>query len=275
MNNSSAKKILVTLYGLGFLGLIIGTFYDLQINDLLYARGSLFPNFFKLTGEIPMTILMIACSLNILAYNKSPIKYLALVPLLAFGISSGFTVLKYFDIVNLPISIGLSITYYILGYLVFVYMRRFEKSSLLKFSYFAILAVVITLASKSLMKSIWGRERYFSLLTKGSFANFTQWYLPQGYSPGDEFRSFPSGHSASGATMLTLLFLPNSERKNQLIRVFAISWPLLVMASRIFDGGHYISDVCGGLIVALTGILIARAIINKIYNRKENNVRVN
>lgn len=269
------RKIIYTLYGLGFLGLLIGTFYDLAINDLLYARSSLFPNFFKLTGEMPMTILMVSCSLNIIRLNKSNLKWLALVPLLVFSISSGFTVLKYFEIVNLPLSIALSFSYYILGYLFHVFMRKFDKEKILKFSYFAIIAVVLSLISMSLMKSIWGRQRYFSLLAKGSFDNFTKWYLPQGFSPGDEFRSFPSGHSASAATMLSLLFLPKKTPKKILFNSFAIAWPLLVMTSRILDGAHYISDVSAGMLVSLSAILVSQIIINKIYKEDKINARTN
>jgi membrane-associated phospholipid phosphatase len=74
--------------------------------------------------------------------------------------------------------------------------------------------------------------------------------------------SFPSGHAAaSSALFLTLAFMAGAvERRagpRRLLVGMAVVLALLVAWSRVYLGVHYLSDVCGGLLLGTAGALIA------------------
>jgi undecaprenyl-diphosphatase len=74
------------------------------------------------------------------------------------------------------------------------------------------------------------------------------------FEPGYMQHSFPSGHSATAAALVVLacLFMPRG-------RWLWIAMGLLVAASRIFVGAHYLSDVIAGWTAGiLVSLLICR-----------------
>ena len=255
--NNAAQKILNAMIAFALVGLLIGSFFDLQINKLLFANGTIFPTAFKIAGEMPMSILIIAVSFALIQLrlkNKEKLPGYVLPTLIIIGFFFFFsrTIPGYFGISNQFISLSITLFYLLTGYLISQLAKDLDEKKLKHFAYFVISTILLTLAIMSLMKSIWGRERFISMHQAGNFDNFTFWLFPQGFSEGDFYRSFPSGHTSSAATMLTLLFVPELFKKfegRKSIYIFAVAWPILVFFSRIFDGAHFLTDVSTGLLL--------------------------
>ena len=92
--------------------------------------------------------------------------------------------------------------------------------------------------------------------------------------------SFPSGHAASAALMcaaLALVFLPRRTRRGRVALVLAIvAIPLLSGWTRITLGGHYPSDVVGGMVWAIAWVAawspalprLERALSGRTFRRR-------
>lgn len=108
------------------------------------------------------------------------------------------------------------------------------------------LAVTLTTGTvlNPILKQIFGRER------------------PTVESPIDHFSSlsFPSGHANSAALMaaaLTVVFWRGWEgRTRTLAVVLVVATPLLSGWTRLTLGGHYLSDVVGGMLLGVTWVAL-------------------
>ena len=71
--------------------------------------------------------------------------------------------------------------------------------------------------------------------------------------------SFPSDHATATAA-IAFAFLLNGMRKEGRFYLLAI---LVVVFSRIYVGTHFVSDILGGIITALTGAMLVKGIYRK------------
>ena len=115
-------------------------------------------------------------------------------------------------------------------------------------------AAVTTLIVMWLIKLVWGRVRFRQL--EGDLSRFTPWYLPQGITG---YFSFPSGHTANAAVIFTsayyLNFLPKNKRPQRAAAYILLAlWVILLAASRVLVGAHYLSDVLFG--AAITFVIV-------------------
>ena len=101
----------------------------------------------------------------------------------------------------------------------------------------------IVLVVNLLLKSFWGRARPGEILQLGGNEDFTAWYeISDACSKNC---SFVSGDAAVGFSVIVLYFLTNKVIFIWMSLVLGFSLGLI----RILEGGHFVSDVLGALIV--------------------------
>jgi len=281
-NRIIINRILV----IAILGLFIGTFLDFQINSLLYWRGTIIPNFFRLTGEMPMVIILNSISIAVVietikrykkikGHSKHLYLFLAtLLPLFTSYISAS-GIPHYFESNSLIFSMSILLVYLIGGYLLsFIYIAV-DYEDLLKYFNFVVSVIALSLVIMTISKNLWSRARYFHILEKNKISEYSLWFIPQFRSVvPDVYKSFPSGHTTSAATSLLLVFVPTSKENARYLptlKLFAVIWSFSVALGRILDGAHFLSDVSMGLFIS-SGLIIL--MYKLVYKNPSRDVRI-
>lgn len=93
------------------------------------------------------------------------------------------------------------------------------------------------------LKMFWGRVRFRDMDV--IYSNFTNWYVPNGIT-GNE--SFPSGHTAMGFLLISyfIFFRDKKVLAKYSVYTFILLWAIIVAASRVVTGAHFLSDVIVG-----------------------------
>jgi membrane-associated phospholipid phosphatase len=125
------------------------------------------------------------------------------------------------------------------------------------------------------LQFFWGRDRYFAILEGLEGAGYTPWYLPQGSSISTDvaFRSFPSMHSSSAASMVTLIVFAWAFELKKPLKLTLILLAAVIMVcvpiSRVTMGWHYPTDVLFGVFLAYAAAELALLIVDRlIYKNK-------
>lgn len=113
-------------------------------------------------------------------------------------------------------------------------------------------------------KDHWARPRPCQLTEFGGVFTFQQpWQPGDPYEsiPGTKKPSFPCGHAAMGFFMIAPWFIlrRKNHRTASLWLAGGLAFGALIGASRISQGGHFLSDIVwSGTLVYLTGLILAR-----------------
>lgn len=87
----------------------------------------------------------------------------------------------------------------------------------------------------------------------------------------EEFKSFPSGHTANAATMLLLGVIPflnpRYQRYKRWFFIVGFVWAAMVALSRIIMGAHYLTDTVVGFLI---GVLCVYMISAAFFARKKD-----
>ena len=87
----------------------------------------------------------------------------------------------------------------------------------------------------------------------------------------EEFKSFPSGHTANTACAMLLCVLPLLNRKlkgkENLLFFIGVCFTFLVALSRIIMGAHFLTDVVTGMAISLVIQMIMARVIFKNYSK--------
>ena len=127
--------------------------------------------------------------------------------------------------------------------------------------------VIVLMAELSIvsgLKHLWGRMRYRYWAQTDN--GFFPWYTFNGSPENDNFKSFPSGHTANSMLLLPMTFIFDAlgrEKAGRILRGCHIVWMIVVMTSRIMAGAHFLSDVCGGALVSIFIVTVTAALTFK------------
>lgn len=294
-NILNKRNYFLPLIALYVIGIIVGSFLDFDINNAVYSPTNGFGRFLTIFGEYPYYSLvaflgtyLFTCAFKY--YIKEEKRFLF--HNIACGLLGIFLALYYFGgaITNVN---GLNITggplklmwYLIAAVLIspaiffgaFCAIRYSSKYSW-RTAFHLLFAIALAILLVQIVKSSMHRPRFRSIIADGTIPFKNWWEMTPNYKDyltstitKEEFKSFPSGHSCSAASLYALPFalqLTPAKSNTKFFNIAAICTliyaPLLAFA-RILVGAHYLSDVSfGGLIPAIL-ILIT---VNLMYKKK-------
>ncbi len=261
--------------------LAAATVYDLEISLSVADENSVFGRILEIFGEPPAIIfasfnfsLMAAHFIKKSVRDHRDIIFAAVCLILTVG-TVFFTVFESADYLanwltpadSAPMAVKLVISVVIAALILFNALRLSKNATDKYFETACRCAAVavLTLAVIWLFKLLWGRVRFRQL---ESIADFTSWYLPQGFNG---YFSFPSGHTANATVIFTTAyyfkFLPERyEKIKPLFYSLLIIWIALVAFSRVSVGAHYLSDVLFGGAITFAIVFFLRP---KTPNKKD------
>lgn len=245
--------------------LIVGSFLDLPVSKLLYpGHESSFGQFFAAFGELPAFALLCGSGVLAIAHRGKLREQLRLV-FLAGGVclilgSVFLSVHEATDnVAALPMPVALLVTVFVDALTAFALLyltRECQTKTVLRFICTVVFVCVGIMLLINIIKVPWGRARMRLIVSTGNESYFSNWWqagtalkrklVADGVS-SDEFRSFPSGHTACAACAMLMLLLPTLYRrlhdKEKLFMAIGAGWTLLVAFSRLRMGAHFLSDV--------------------------------
>lgn len=265
--------------------MVAGSIWDYPISLALYDQSNWFGNLFAAYGELPaMLALTMAGTILVAARNKEK-KGLAAFQLIAgalvalLGIAGtsvmpmGYLPLGPAVIIPVGLVISILVVVLTLGL-----CKKADRATLIKVAAAFFIIVFAEMILVNIVKVPWERAR-MRLVAVDDRAEFIPWWVVGGDLKetlvaagveGDQFKSFPSGHTANGACMMLLALLTTvSEKlKNKQTLLFFIgaAWGLLVAFSRIIMGAHYLTDTVVGFAITLVITLIVTKLV---FDRKK------
>ena len=283
----SKKWLLIVIIML--LAIIVGsftvaTFFDLEISKALYGMdsgfGKFFAYFFEVVGFLPA--LLINVFLFILLFNHFKKIWIRIIfAVLTFSTLMACGFVAFNPLVENEIMqqnfllIPGAIIAIVVGIPALIYSKRINVETRNKLIYITIIAAIVgtlTCGTVAIVQFSWGRARFFSL--DDTFAGYTPWYIKDLGSSALKLRSFPSLHSASSFSTVSLILLAwvlNTKKlcKISLI-VTAITILVCVPLSRVVKGYHYATDVLASTIIGIIFLFAAIPFVDWLYNRKRN-----
>lgn len=235
--------------------LVIFTWKDLAISEKLFNPESIFGWFFESFGELILSFIGLFSAWVLFRTQKTKVVGMRIL----FGVLAFFngfmaaTLNKMYLDLSAVTMIILTCVYMALFYFLATLVKPEAENTVRKIAKIGILLSLLPILIITLLKMIWGRPRYRSMVDPSS--EFTPWYLIQGFTTDNEFMSFPSGHSANSATVIWITLLPLWLKKlkpfaNYLF-IGAFGWTICVMISRIMMGAHFATDVLIGSMITI------------------------
>ena len=289
-----ARLHLIIAFGVFVIGLIIGSFLDLQINSALFSSMNPFGLTISIIGMIPgygLLAFMGGMMLHnaIKPHHKLWLRIIIGVLSVAAGLvalfylgreifsANGFTneSLYYFGfLIYLPVVA----TIYVLGYFV---GKKVDNDNLwIVFLVFFVFVGIALMGGVNGLKSLFHRPRYRSIAVtdvpffpwwKRCSSTYYNEYMTSFNLGKEEFKSFPSGHAAATAVSLLFgamfpIFFPKAKKAAVPVFYCCLAWTLLVCFSRMLVGAHFLSDVSMGAIIMIICLFAANEIV--IGNKK-------
>ncbi len=272
--------------------LVAGSIWDLPISKFLYpGHESSLGQFFAAFGELPAFSLLAGCGV-LLIVHRAKFRPELNVILLAFGVcltlaSMFLAVHEATDNVSaLPMAVALLVTVFIDALTAFALLfltRECQTKTILRFVCTVIVVCVGIMLLINIIKVPWGRARMRLIYATGNDTYFSNWWqagtalkkkLVADGVASDEFRSFPSGHTACAACSMLLILLPTLYRRlhnrEKLFMAIGGVWTLAVAVSRLRMGMHFLSDVSVSslLTIAMGAVAVWLFYFNKSFFNK-------
>lgn len=293
---SDKRKVFFTSAGIIILLLLIGTCWDWPISQAFMKQNSWFCTIFQDFGLWPIPFIVMLSCMVIVQYayrNKNQYLYIRFLEMLgAFALAGWqlwFNYLKttiYYALTikddlkrGLPIGqansdggalhlswIG-NFSIWLIVFAVFIIISQTWLSKktddqinrLVKVAIIAAFACIVANDAVSAMKNYWGRWRPYELA--GNPKNFTPWFHPNGATG---HMSFPSGHTTAAAGLMLLpLFVDRQHFRLQEWTFWCcLLYCVIMWATRIIIGAHFLTDATTGLWVVWLAFYIILNITN-------------
>lgn len=265
-----------TLYGAIIVAavlLALGSFVDYPLSSALYNASNPFALFFAAYGAIPAPLGCVAAG-TLFVCGRSREKAVTGAVQTAGGVLlllAGAGLVCFLPAVYLPVSPALlAAVGLVLSATTVLLTRRLargaDRAVIHRVALAILLVILCELAAVNLIKVCWGRPR-MRLVASHPEAYFFPWWrrgtalkeplLAAGVA-ADEFKSFPSAHTANAATMLLLglapCLKPRLQRCQRALVAFGFGWTAVVALSRILLGAHYLTDTAVGFLIGFLSV---------------------
>ena len=269
------RRVLLTAAAVLLVMLVVGSFADYPISLALYHGGNLPGQVLAGFGEYPAALGLAAAGAMLLSARNRGKRLVGILQVIAgswFILSGGAMAVVlptgYLDIhVWMAALIGVGFT----GLTVWGVLslcRDADRGTVLRVAAAFLLVIFADILVVNLIKIPWGRAR-MRLVASDARAYFMPWWQPGTELrdtltavgvPKEEFKSFPSGHSANSSALMLLALLPvlrpELARRQTVLLCVGFGWALVVAVSRIVMGAHYLSDTAVGLTVGLAALVV-------------------
>ncbi len=268
------KPYIICFYVLTAVSLVTATFVDLNLDVALNNPQSEFARWFEATGEMPSRLVTTVAGVLLFYLSEKPLlKIFGLVANFGGAAYLGAHLHRYFfkEMFSLPVGIVFGIGIGVIALYIGQYIHVSEqlKKPLIILCLTGIAVWFAQMCVIESVKIVWGRVRFRELLRQGSTDGFMPWYRPGGFTTSNEYKSFPSGHTAGAGVSYLMLLLPYVSPKWKQHKVWCFVIPLVytgtVAFSRMVMGAHYLSDVTVGGMISFTAVIIAIKIIDKKF----------
>lgn len=262
--------------------LAIGSIWDFQISQALFDSSNPIATFFAAYGELPATIGFLAGG-SLLVFSRNRTRKAigaaqavigALLMLMGTFMACVMPQLYLTWPTALIVCLGLALSAAtVLGIHALVAHENVRREDALAFGITITLAIFLELVLINIIKIPWGRPR-MRLIAADPSVPFVPWWQPGVglrdalVSAGvatEEFKSFPSGHSANAITLTCLALLPRMlpslAGKRRALLLAGFGWGLVVALTRIIMGAHFLSDTVVGLVLGFACVLLVARIM--------------
>ena len=284
---------LLIALGVAILGIIFGSFFDLQISKAIANPKSVLGLTISAIGP---TIGFAAVALmggGFVAFGLKKDYHIALRILFfvlaacCFGVSIFYPAGEYFGVngfswIGVPKAVGYAVVILpesaalVGGY--FLFRNVSNKNMWIVWCTVIALLLIALLAVIPTIKDNMHRPRFRLLKTldETSIIKFHNWYEPfkeyndvKDLYAHDNFKSFPSGHTAEASILFVpITFLPLAHDKFKKIQMPAFygacGLVVLVALARILAAAHFLSDVSMGATIMLALLVITNEIVMRI-----------
>lgn len=280
---SSQKRVAVWSHwdwmvaGLGILLLILGTLFDMGINQAVNAPKSAFAVFLDRIGEMPGYLFLPFAAMVFFYAPPKPVAERAWARVIWKIVWFAATILTFYAVWEkiggkwLPDDDYRSLfemVFAVLSAVGFLWLLsavpKETFQSLRRFALYAVVVFLFTTFLIEILKSVAGRMRYRDVIETANNSGFSPWYR-WGLDNG---KSFPSGHVGFAGGLFLLTALPNAFEKLHKYRVALLLGPLaftlLVALARMMSGAHFLSDVSVSLLIAF----LSARLISFLFWRK-------
>jgi len=298
------KRHFNIVIGILLVGIIVGSFLDLQIDKALYSHNNVFGLLMASFGTYPCYagFAFVGGGLlattwkrkdlpifaKIIGYVLSAMGYVLGVVLCAKDLPSinGFNN----ESLRIPSYIACAILFAGVYYLAFRVCSKGDKKALWPaLIVMAVIIIVGLLPVGYVVKQIIHRPRYRFFVREGVTDFYNWWESCTEYKSHigkeingiimtkEEFKSFPSGHSGTGAIMMMFLpymsmFFPKLKGKETMLFYIGFGWTIVMMFSRMLVGAHFLTDTCTGSLVVMVVYYIVHVFSQSkgwIYKKEE------
>ena len=275
VNPLPSKRALLAAALILLVMLAVGSFADYPISLALYHPDNPFGKLLAGFGEYPAALGFSAAGAMLLSAHNRQRRLAGMLQMIAgcwFILSGGAMAAAlptgYLDIpVWLAALTGVGCTG-LTVWGILLLCRGADRNTVLRVAAVFLLVIFADILVVNLIKIPWGRAR-MRLVASDARAYFMPWWQPgtelrdtlvAAGIAAEEFKSFPSGHSANSSSLMLLSLLPMLRpqwncRKTALFCA-GFGWALAVAVSRIVMGAHYLSDTAVGLAVGLAALVI-------------------
>lgn len=267
--------------------LVAGSLVDYPLSCALINQQNPFGLLLAAYGHFPaFAAISLAGVLFICTYSREKPMTSALLALLGVSLNAiclfamVHTPLRYLSL-SIPVAIIIGVSLLVLVNVVLLFvLRGATHGQLQRFGAFLLAFVVAQFIVVYIIKIVWSRPR-MRMIVSTDGATFQPWWvigseqkdglMATGIA-AEEFKSFPSGHTACAACAMALVALPAikpalARWSNVLFWASALI-PALVAISRIIMGAHFLTDVTMGFTTTFLILLVLlRAFYGSTYRK--------